>query len=159
MTVEDKSLLIKLSDLDWLVFYPKDVFSAEELRILLDQGFKITFYTDKDLIYAYCLWEDDGTCLVLNNIAIHPDYQKLGFGTKLIDDIKGALTPKHIGIYAPLTDQYLEAGGFLSKNGFEYISTTHPEEEPDFNYYNLFFENVNYEGEVYGEDSDEDYED
>jgi GNAT superfamily N-acetyltransferase len=158
MTVEDKSLLVKISDLEWLAFYPKSSFSPEELSILLEQGFKITYYMDGDTIYAYSMWEDDDTCLVLNNVAVHPSYQTLGFGSKLVDDLKAMLTPSHIGIYAPLTDEYLEAGKFLKKNGFEYISTTHPDEDPNYNYYNLFFENPNYEGEVYGDDGELDEE-
>lgn len=116
----------------------------------MEEGFSIDFYVDNDdAIFAYVLYEDDGTCLVINNIAVHPSYQRLGFGTSLIDQIKAKLTSEHIGVYAPLIEDYLEIGEFLKKNKFEYISTTYSEDDSDFLYYNLFFENQNYEGEVH----------
>lgn len=152
MTALDKKLVLKLADLEWLAFPIGKAFTTEELSILIDEGFSVDYYLDNDeSIFAYILYEDDGTCLVINNLAVHPDYQNLGFGTALIDRIKSKLTSEHIGVYAPLIEDFLEIGEFLKKNQFEYISTTHPEDDPDFSYYNLFFENQNYEGEVHEE--------
>jgi GNAT superfamily N-acetyltransferase len=111
--------LLDSANIDWDVFYPDFNLSPDQMKLLLKEYKMITFKEDGK-VRGFCIFNDDCSSLKIERMAVEPDFQFMGIGSKMLSHLVGKLTPKHLGVWTAFNDNWLNFASFLKKNGFTY---------------------------------------
>ena len=86
-------------------------------------------------ILGWLVYEILPKCLRLVHIMIHPDYQRSGIGTMMMDEVKSKLVSHHrISVVTHVSDENLPMHLFLRKNGFQAIEILREESAYHFRF-------------------------
>ena len=89
----------------------------------------------RDLVLGYAIYELRHSSLLINNLAVDPDYQKTGIGRAMIDKLKSKLNPlKRTKLKILIRETNLSGIRFFKNQKFRVMSLirdSYPEENQD----------------------------
>ena len=106
LSIESKSFETPWCEPDFLGMLRKQ----DTIGIVADSG---------DAVVGFAIYRLRKDRVVIENIAVHPDWRSMGVGTMLVDKLKGKLKPQHrtaVELFVPELADY--AIRFFAKRGF-----------------------------------------
>lgn len=110
-------LISNVVDLDWLC-YGKDSLTESELIVLLDSGYYCEIAEHNKKIVGAIVYNPLTTDIKIASISVHPEFERLGIGSKLISNVLSRMSKKNSGCHIQVPESVIENCAFLVKNGF-----------------------------------------
>ena len=110
-------LVDSVVDLDWIC-YGSDAISKEELIVLMTNGYYCEIAESNKKLIGAIIYQVAMGDVKIASIAVHPDFERLGVGSKLLANISAKMTRFHSGCHIQVPESVIQNGAFLTKNGF-----------------------------------------